>query len=113
MKLQEVVDTLSLEVKTGSSNLTKEVTGGYVSDLLSDVMGNANEGNIWVTLQTHSNIVAVATLKDLSGIIIVNNKVPDSDTMEKAEEKGIPILVTSLPAFEVVGRLYNLGLRCR
>ena len=113
MKLQELINTLPLEVKTASSYLTKEVTGGYVSDLLSDVMANSKEGNIWITLQTHRNIVAVATLKDLSGIIVVNNRTPDPDTLEKAEEEGLPIMVSSLPAFEVVGRLYALGLRCR
>lgn len=113
MKLQELVDILSLEVKTASSNLTKEVTGGYVSDLLSDVIANAKQGNIWITLQTHQNIVAVATLKELSGIILVNNRTSDEETSKKAEEIGVPIMVTSLPAFEIVGRLYTLGLRCR
>jgi len=113
MKLHEIVDNLSLEVKTTSSNLTKEVTGGYVSDLLSDVIANCHEGNIWVTFQTHQNIIAVATLRELSGIIIVNNKIPDPETLKKAEEKSIPIMVTPLPAFEIVGRLYALGLRCR
>lgn len=112
MILQELVDSLSLEVKIASSNLAKDVTGGYVSDLLSDVIANSKEGYIWVTLQTHQNIVAVATLKDLSGIILVNNRTPDPETLKKAEEIGLPIMVTSLPAFEVVGRLYNLGLRC-
>ncbi|MEW6215969.1 MAG: serine kinase, partial [Nitrospirota bacterium] len=90
MKLQEIVDSLSLEVKTASSNLTREVTGGYVSDLLSDVIANSKEGNIWVTLQTHQNIVAVATLKELSGIILVNNRNPDTETSKKAEREGIP-----------------------
>lgn len=113
MKLQELVDMLSLEVKTASSHLTNEVTGGYVSDLLSDVIANCKEGNVWITLQTHQNIVAVATLKDLSGIILVNNRTPDADTLKKAEEEGLPIMVTSLPAFEIVGRLYTLGLRCQ
>jgi predicted transcriptional regulator len=111
MKLQEIVDTLSLEVKTGSSNLGKEVTGGYVSDLLSDVIANSKEGNLWITLQTHQNIVAVATLKELSGIILVNGKRPDEDTLRKATDEGIPIMITPLPAFEIVGRLYALGLR--
>ncbi|MFZ6016771.1 MAG: serine kinase [Nitrospirota bacterium] len=111
MKLQEIVDSLSLEVKTASSNLTREVTGGYVSDLLSDVIANSKEGNIWVTLQTHQNIVAVATLKELSGIILVNNRNPDTETSKKAEEEGIPIMVSPLPAFELVGKLYNMGLR--
>lgn len=104
---------MSLEVKTASSNLSKEVTGGYVSDLLSDVIANTNEGNIWITLQTHQNIVAVAKLKDLSGIILVNNRTPDPETLKKADEEGLPIMVTSLPAFEIGGRLYTLGLRCR
>lgn len=113
MKLQELVDSLSLVVKTASANLSKEVTGGYVSDLLSDVMANTKEGYVWITLQTHQNIVAVATLKELSGIILVNNRVPEADTLKKADEEGIPILVSSLPAFEIAGLLYNLGLRCR
>ncbi|MBI5188430.1 MAG: serine kinase [Nitrospirae bacterium] len=113
MKLQELVDSLSLEVKTAPSNLTKEVTGGYVSDLLSDVIANSKKGNIWITLQTHQNIVAVATLKDLSGIILVNNRTPDAETLKKAEDEGLPILVSPLPAFELVGRLYTLGLRCQ
>lgn len=112
MKLQELVDSLSLEVKTAPSNLTKEVTGGYVSDLLSDVIANSKKGNIWITLQTHQNIVAVATLKELSGIILVNNRTPDAETLKKAEDEGLPILVSPLPAFELVGRLYTLGLRC-
>ncbi|MEW6599735.1 MAG: serine kinase, partial [Nitrospirota bacterium] len=60
MKLRDVVESLSLEVKTGKANLDNIVTGVYISDLLSDVMGNSKEGNIWITLQTHLNIVAVA-----------------------------------------------------
>jgi hypothetical protein len=112
MKLQEIVDGLSLEVKTASSNLTREVTGGYVSDLLSDVIANSKEGNVWITLQIHQNIVAVATLKELSGIILVNNRNPDAETLKKAEDEGIPIMASPLPAFELVGKLYTLGLRC-
>lgn len=112
MKLQDLINSLSLEAKTGSTNLTKEVTGGYVSDLLSDVIANTKEGNVWVTIQTHINIVAVAALKELSGIILANGKVPDEDTLKKADDEGMPIMITTLPAFEVVGRLYTLGLRC-
>lgn len=113
MKLKEIVDALLLEVKAGSSKLKKEVTGGYISDLLSDVMANSKDGHIWITLQTHQNIVAVAVLKELSGIILVNNRTPDPETLKKAEDEGLPIMVSSLPAFEIVGRLYTLGLRCQ
>lgn len=113
MVLQEIVTGLDLEVKTPRIDLRREVTGGYASDLLSDVMGNAHDGNIWVTLQIHLNIVAVASLKGLSGIILVNSRIPDEDTVKRAVAENIPIMTTPLPTFELVGRLYALGLRCR
>ena len=113
MDLQEIIKNLSLEVTTPGLDLTRGVTGGYVSDLLSDVMGNAHEGNIWITLQIHLNIVAVASLKGLSGIILVNNRRPDADTLKRAIEENIPVMTSTLPTFELVGRLYALGLRCR
>ena len=113
MDLQEIVERLSLEVKTPELDLKRDVTGGYVSDLLSDVIGNTHQGNVWITLQIHLNIVAVATLKELSGIILVNNRKPDADTLKRAVAENIPIMTSSLPTFELVGRLYALGLRCR
>jgi predicted transcriptional regulator len=81
-----------------------------VSDLLSDVMANAKAGDLWVTLQTHQNIVAVASLKEIAGIIIIGGREPEKATLAKAEEEKIPILLTNLPAFEVVGRLYQMGI---
>lgn len=113
MKLLEIVDSLSLDVKTPAIDLNREVTGGYASDLLSDVIGNAKEGFVWITLQIHLNIVAVASLKGLAGIILVNNRVPGEDTLKKATEENIPIMTSPLPAFELAGRLYTLGLRCQ
>lgn len=110
MRLNEIVKKLNLNVKTASDRLDVQVTGGYASDLLSDVMANAGQGNIWVTLQTHQNVVAVAVLRDLSGIIIVNGRNPDEDTLKKAEEEKIPIMMSDLPTFELVGRLYKLGV---
>lgn len=109
MKVKDVVEKLNLQVKAKVS-LDKEITGGYVSDLLSDVIANAKEGNIWVTLQIHQNIIAVAVLKNLAGIILVNSRSPEEETIKKAEEENIPVLVSELPAFEIVGRLYNLGI---
>lgn len=108
MKLQEIVKELSLEVKSHKDGLQKNVTGGYVSDLLSDVMTNSREGNIWVTLQTHPNIVAVASLKNLAGITIVGKRQPEEETLKKAEAEKITIMTTPMPAFEVAGRIYQL-----
>ncbi|MDP2982763.1 MAG: serine kinase [Candidatus Latescibacter sp.] len=110
MNLKEIVDSLHLEVKSGDDRLDTAITGGYVSDLLSDVLAHSREGNIWITLQIHQNIVAVAGTKELSGIILINGRVPEEDTLRKAEEEHIPIMVSSMPAFEVVGRLYALGI---
>jgi len=111
MKLSDLVKTFGLEVKTGSGRLDRVVTDGYVSDLLSDVLAHAEVGTLWVTLHIHQNIVAVATHKDLAGIILVQGRQPEKDTIAKAEEENIPIMVSSLSAFELVGRLYKAGIR--
>lgn len=111
MTVKEIVQELNLEVKSANSNLDKLVSGGYVSDLLSDVMANARKDNLWVTLQIHQNIVAVATLKELTGIVIVNGRIPEDEVIEKAEAENMPILLAKLSAFEIVGRLYKLGIK--
>lgn len=111
MNLKDIIKELNLEVKSASSELDIDVKGCYVSDLLSDVMANAEKDSLWITLQIHQNIVAVAELKDLAGIIIVNKRVPEPETLEKAEKEKVPILVTELPAFEIAGKLYSLGIK--
>jgi predicted transcriptional regulator len=108
MKITDIIKTLDLKVLSGGEGLSAEITGGYVSDLLSDVMGNAKEGQIWITLQTHQNIIAVASLKDLSAIIIVKGLVPEAETIEKASVEGIPVLSTSLDTFSITGRLFEI-----
>ena len=110
MTLREIAEELNLEVRAGSRRLDNEVTGGYASDLLSDVLANSKEGDIWVTLQIHQNIIAVASIKGIVGIVIVSNREPEEETILKAEDEGIPILVTSLSAFEIIGRLYKSGI---
>ena len=63
MKVSDLVKELNLTVFCGEAGLDAEISGGYTSDLLSDVMGHIDEGMLWITMQTHQNIVAVATLK--------------------------------------------------
>ena len=110
MNLIEIVEKLQLTIKTGAGLLDKEIKRGYVSDLMSDVMANADEGDLWVTLQIHQNIVAVAVMKSLGGIILINGREPEAETVQKAETEGLPILISDLPAFELVGRLFELGI---
>jgi predicted transcriptional regulator len=110
LKLQEIRHQLSLEVRAAAGNLDREVTGGYASDLLSCVMAKAQAGNVWVTIQGHPNIVAVASLLDLAGIIVAEGMSIDAATLEKAEEEKVPILTTSLTTYTVVGELCKLGI---
>lgn len=110
MKLKNLAEQLGWELKTQNVPVEGEVSTGYASDLLSDVLANSIEGDLWITRQTHLNIVAIAVMRDLSGILLVNGAQPDPDTVEKAMEKMVPIFRTTLPTFEIVGRLYRLGL---
>ena len=109
MKLSEIVRQLSLEVKAAPEKLDVEVTGGYVCDLLSYVMANGKAGDLWITIQGHPNIIAVASLINLAGIVVVEGAKIDPGTVEKAEQEDVPLLVTNETAYVVAGRLYALG----
>ncbi len=108
MKLSQIVDALGLEVAAGSAGLDREVTGGYSGDLLSDVMARAKPKDLWITIQGHQNVVAVAVLTEVSGVIVCGGVEPEKDTLERAEREGIPILKTRLNAFQVAGKLSKL-----
>jgi predicted transcriptional regulator len=108
MKITDIIQPLGLKVICGLDGLSNEITGGYVSDLLSDVMGNAKEGEVWITLQTHQNVIAVSSLKDISAIILVKGSLPETDTIEKSNLEKIPVLSTDLDTFTITGRLFEL-----
>jgi hypothetical protein len=84
------------------------VRGAYSGDLLSDVMANSEAGDVWITMQIHVNIVAVAVLNELAAIILVQGRQPAEETLKKAAEEKVPILVSTLPAFETAGRLFAM-----
>ncbi len=107
MKVSDLVEKLGLKVFCGEAGIDREITGGYVSDLLSDVMGNASEGEVWVTLQTHQNVLAIAALKELAAVILVKGFEPDEDTVAHSNEEGVPVLGTNLNTFEIAGKLYE------
>jgi len=91
----------------------RAVLGGYASDLLSDVMANAQDGDAWITMQRHVNTVAVAQLKNLAGIVIVNGREPEAEMAARAAEHGVAVVTTPLSAFDAAGRLHAAGLRGR
>jgi len=107
-KLSEVIEQLGLTVCTHPELGETVVTGGYVGDLLSDVIANSQAGHVWVTIQTHPNIVAVAVLKELAAVVVVNGRQPQGDTVKKATEEGVTLAGSSLSSFELAGRLYEM-----
>ncbi len=100
-----VAEALGAEVAV-MVNMERPVKGCYISDLLSDVMAKANEGDLWITLQTHTNIVAVSIIKGISAIVLTNGRRPEEETAKRAEKEGMPILVYPGSTFEAAGKVY-------
>ncbi len=107
MKVSDIVKELNLTVVSGEEGLDREINGAYVSDLLSDVMGHSAEGQVWITLQVHQNVMAIASLKDLAAVILVKGFEAKENTIERSNDEQIPILSTQLSTFEITGKLYE------
>jgi len=106
MKVTEIVESMRLEVLVEGRDC--DISTGYTSDLLSDVMGNCPEGCLWLTIQRHMNVIAVAQLKKITGIIMVNGVKPDPPVLERARAEGIFILSTPDNSFMASGKVYRL-----
>ena len=112
MNLQQIIDRLKLTVLSESLDFAGITpTGGYSSDLLSCVMAGAKKGYLWITLQAHLNIVAVAALNEVAAIIITENAQPDAASISKANQQGVILLSTPRATYEVNGMLWELGIR--
>ena len=107
MKISQAAEQLGLEVLT-MPEPDREVIGGYVGDLLSWVMGRASADNVWITIMTNINVLAVASLSDVCAVVIAENAEIADDIVEKAKEQGINLLRSKMAAFETAlafGRL--------
>ena len=109
MTVQQLKDQLSLTALTLPDG-EREIRGVYVGDLLSWVMGRAQADNVWLTIMSNLNIVAVATLADVSCIILCEGVTLEESVRSTAEAKGVNILITEAPAYETAKRLSELGL---
>jgi len=108
MTTQDLVEKIGL--KSLSKFEHRDVDGVFVSDMISDVMTGAKSGNLWLTIQTHKSIVPAANLVDVSAVVITSDKKVPQETVDLASKYNIAILSTELPTFELVGKLYSLGL---
>lgn len=112
MNLQKIIEELDLQVLTEPRDFAGVTpTGGYSSDLLSCVMAGAKKGHLWITLQAHLNIVAIAALNEVAAIIITENAQPDAASIAKANEQGVVLLSTPRATYEVSGKLWEMGIR--
>lgn len=111
MTVAQLMEALSLRLLTPSADLNSKVTGGFVGDLLSFVLAKGESGMAWITVQTHLNVIAVASLHEFSCIIVSEDCAVEADALAKAGEEGIPVLVSPLSSYELAGRLYELGVR--
>jgi hypothetical protein len=107
--VQELVEAVGLRV-ISPGDMQREVRGGYASDLLSCVMARAKAGTVWLTLQAHPNVVAVASLLDLAAVILTEGVEPDVETAERARENKITLLGSPETTFTVAGRMSGLGV---
>lgn len=110
MKVKDIMEALPVKLLTPEAPLDGEVAGGYASDLLSNVMGQAQPGMVWVTMQGHQNVAAVASLIGVAAVIVAGDSPVAEDTLSKAELNEVVIFSTELSAFETIGRLYEMGV---
>lgn len=110
MKLKTIIDSLNLQNETPEIYTDIVITGCHVSDVMSDTLANASEGDLWITQQNHQVVVALAFLKRIPAVLLVNGKKPIPEMVEKAKEEGIVVLTTPMSCFETAGKLYQLGL---
>ncbi len=110
MRVKDLVKKFNLSIAAGKNGLDREVMDGYCGDLLSEVMGNAPAGCVWLTVQGHQNIVAVAVLREMAAIIVTGGQKPDAETIQKADQEGIPVLLWPNSSFSLAGRIFNAGV---
>lgn len=112
MSLEEIIQQLNLTILSTPKDFSAVQPGaGYCSDLLSCVMAGAKAGGLWITLQAHINIVAVAALTDCAAVIITEGAAPEPEVLEKANAQGVTLLGSPQSSFQVVGQLWELGIR--
>lgn len=113
MIVKQVIEKLNLKLVAGAQGLDREISGGYSADLLSCVMARAKHGNLWLTLQAHPNVIAVASLLELAAVIVTEGAPVAADVVARADAEGIPVLSTAHTTFWAAGELARLGIQAQ
>ncbi|ABR30774.1 iron-sulfur binding hydrogenase [Thermosipho melanesiensis] len=109
MKLSKIIGAIDAEAVFFKDDC--EIVHAYTGDLLSMVMKNAKSGSIWITVQNHLNIIAVAAMSGIKAIVLCEDMNFSNDVIEKAKEEGICLLKAKDDAYTVSGKIYTLGIR--
>jgi predicted transcriptional regulator len=110
VNVKEFAERFNLHIAAGQKELHRQIKGGYCGDLLSDVMANAPTGCIWLTVQAHQNIVNVAVLHEMAAVVLTGGQTPDQETIDRANQEGIPLLMWPDSAYDLAGQAYAAGL---
>ena len=110
MTIRELLDEIPMDILSGGESLDREITRGFSCDMMSNVIANGGEGDVWLTFQTHVNVIAIALMKKMTCVILIQNRTLIPQALEKAQKEDLPVLITSLSAYELSGRLYKLGI---
>ena len=110
MKIRELIELTGAKVMTPDTDRETEVTCGYTCDLLSWVMSHGKAGMAWITVQTHMNVIAVASLMEMAAVIIPEGIEMEESTLAKAREEGICVLQSEKTAFELCALMSGAGL---
>lgn len=109
MKISEVLEKTGWELLTKNVNVDREMNGVYSGDLLSWVMGRGKPMQAWITVQVHRNIIAVASLREFSCIILADGAIATDYLIETAEDEGMVVIASNIPAFETAKKLVEIG----
>ncbi|HML48527.1 MAG TPA: AraC family transcriptional regulator [Clostridia bacterium] len=110
MTLQEIMDVAGMKLLTPQADLSRTVRTGYGCDLLSWVLAHGQAGMAWITVQTHLNVIAVATLMDMACVILPEGILPEKEMLDKAAEEGIAVFSSDLTSYSICGILYAQGV---
>ena len=110
MTIERLLPLIEGELQTQALESPRDITCGYVCDLLSWVMAHGRPGMAWVTVQTHMNVVAVASLSEMACIILPEGIRMEDAPLAKAQEEGIAVVVSPLSAYAICQRMAGEGI---
>ena len=100
MQIDVLAEKLGWKLLTESSGADREALGCFCGGLLSWVMGRAKADDVWLTVMGNINAIAVATLADVSAIVLVEDAALDAEALARANQQEVAVYTTSLPAYE-------------